>query len=109
MKKYEIIKTYNEFTYRERERVKTGCTLWENNYEVLESFKTLDEAKEALQKYKTDVWEGSAYGGGSLAVITEYSIQENEYDEDGEWYAGGDVNDITELPYNPWGKGEKCL
>ena len=78
MKKFEIIKTYNEFTYKEREKVETGCTLYENDYEVLESFDTLDEAKEALKKYKTDVWKGSAYHGGSLAVITEYSIQENE-------------------------------
>ena len=101
MKKYEIIKTEKEFTYKERNDIETGCTTYEDP-EILASFETLDEAKEALKKYETETWIGSSAHYNSLATIAEYSIQENEYDEDGEWISGGDVWDTTELPSNPF-------
>ena len=43
-------------------------------------------------KYKTDVC-----ASGSLFTVEEFSIQENEYDEDGEWIGGGDIWKFTPM------------
>ena len=51
-----------------------------------------EEAEKELKKYKTDVC-----ASGSLFTVEEFSIQENEYDEDGEWIGGGDIWKFTPM------------
>ena len=60
--------------------------------EKIASFGTKEEAEKELKKYKTDVC-----ASGSLFTVEEFSIQENEYDEDGEWIGGGDIWKFTPM------------
>ena len=80
MKKFEIVKTTAEISWKERNEIKEGCTMYDVDPEKIASFGTKEEAEKELKKYKTDVC-----ASGSLFTVEEFSIQENEYDEDGEW------------------------
>lgn len=84
MKKFEIVKTTAEISWKERNEIKEGCTMYDVDPEKIASFGTKEEAEKELKKYKTDVC-----ASGSLFTVEEFSIQENEYDEDGEWIGGG--------------------
>lgn len=63
---------------------------------LVKSFDTLDEAKLEFKKYKTEV---HTYSGdcGITYVVTEYAIQENLYDEDGEFEAFCDTCEVSEM------------
>jgi hypothetical protein len=63
--------------------------------ETIKSFDTLEDAKEELKKYQTSIRELN--NGMTYFLIEEYMVEENEYDEDGEWTAGGDVWAITPM------------
>ncbi|WP_462368809.1 helix-turn-helix domain-containing protein [Roseburia hominis] len=86
MKKYEIMKNSAEFNWKHRKEITTGCTMDDVEPEKIGEFEELEEAEEELKKHKTEISES-----GGLFSVTEYMIQENEYDEDGEWISGGDV------------------
>lgn len=80
--KYEIKKNNGQF--REENEAVESCTLQQRNQEpeVLEVFDTLEEAREALKKYK-----GSVEHVRNIIPfysVTEFYIEQNEYDEDGE-------------------------
>jgi hypothetical protein len=34
---------------------------------------------------------------GTYYLVTEYCVEENEYDEDGEWVSGGDVLEFSHM------------
>lgn len=51
--------------------------------EIKESFDTKEAAIEALKKYSTDISTFSS-PNGQVFAITEYYIEENEYDEAGD-------------------------
>ena len=92
MKKYEIIENTREVKHAED--IKEGCTLDQQDQEpvVLESYDTLDEAKEMLKTYDSFAKDMSGYW-----LVTEYYIEENDYDEDGEWVSGGDVVEFSPI------------
>ena len=92
MKKYELKKCSAEFTWKERKEIKEGCTMYDVEPEKLGEFETLEKAEEELAKYKTEISDS-----GGLFSVTEYMIQENEYDEDGEWIDGGDVWSFSKM------------
>ena len=48
----------------------------------MESFDAKEAAIEALKKYSTDISEFSSCG--TVFNVTEYYVEENEYDEDGD-------------------------
>ena len=96
MKKYEIVMKRAEIYYKERAKIKEGCTMDCQEPETITSFETLEEAKEELKKYQTSIRELSNHGM-MYFLIEEYMVVENEYDEDGEWMAGGDVWAITPM------------
>lgn len=50
----------------------------------------MEEAKEELQKYKSSIRELSG-GAGKYYLVEEYYVEENDYDEDGEWVNGGNA------------------
>lgn len=74
MTKYNIIK--NTLEIKDRNCIYEGCTLNESmdQYpEIVESFDSLDEAKEALTKYRSN-WEHS----GKFWDVTEYYISDDD-------------------------------
>lgn len=100
MKRFEIRKESVEINYKNRFDIKEGITLQDvdcvHNPELIEIFDTLEEAREALKKYKTSIRTFKATLG-TIFLVTEYYIEENVYDEDGEWIEGGDVFDFTPM------------
>ena len=55
MKKFEIVKTTAEISWKERDEIKEGCTMYDVDPEKIASFGTKEEAEKELKKYKTDV------------------------------------------------------
>ena len=55
-------------------------------------FESLEKAEEELTKYETEISES-----GGLFSVTEYMIQENEYDDEDEWISGGDVWSFSKM------------
>ena len=92
--KYEIKKNNGQF--REENEAVEGRTLQQRDQEpeVLEVFDTLEEAREALKKYKGSVEH--VRNVVPFYPVTEFYIEQNEYDENREWISGGDVWDFAE-------------
>lgn len=86
MIKYEVIKRSKEFRYEDRSEIVTGCTVTDPEPETVESFDTLVDAMafyfNPVNDIKTSI---STYRSntGTVYVVVEYVIQENEYDSDG--------------------------
>ena len=104
MKKYEIIEQMRELRYVDRMNIERGCTSLEPDQELIKSFDSLEEAKEELKKYKTDI---SKFSVASMRyfTVTEYCIEENEYDEDGELESEGSVWEYSEMKIEVVEKG----
>lgn len=98
MKKYEIKQNTREISYKKRAEIKSGCTLEQDNQEpvIIKTFDNKEEALQALKEYKTDIRELRS-STGTYYDVTEYYVEENEYDEDGEWINGGDVWEFSEI------------
>lgn len=60
MKKFEIVKTTAEISWKERNEIKEGCTMYDVDPEKIASFGTKEEAEKELKKYKTDVCASEA-------------------------------------------------
>lgn len=91
MKKFSVIKRSKEFKYKDCLEIAPGCTVDDPDPEIIRSFDTLIDAmififgeginiSTSISKYKSNT--------GTMFVVTEYVIQEREYDLDG--------NDITD-------------
>ena len=92
MRRYEIIKAQKEIAYKNRKSIKAGCTLDGCGTQLVNSFGSLKDAKAAFKTLKSDIWHN-----GNLYLVTEYAIQCNEYDADGDFIAGGDILEISEM------------
>jgi len=94
MKKYNIYKATREIKDRDISEIVQGCTFFCDSVseELIKSCDTLEESKEVLAKYKTDI---TPYGGCYL--VTEYCVLPEIYDEDGEIVESGDTEEITEM------------
>lgn len=94
MKKWNIYKATREIKERDISEIVQGCTFFCDDVfeELIKSCDTLEEAREALGKYKTDI---TAYDGYYLVI--EYCILPETYDEDGEIVESGDIEEITEM------------
>lgn len=94
MKKYNVYKAAREIKERDISEIVQGCTFFCDDIfsELVKSCDTLEEVKEVLAKYKTDI---TAYDGYYL--VTEYCILPEIYDEDGEIVESGDIEEITEM------------
>ena len=90
MKKYDLKKIEMEVSYKNRSIIKEGCTCGADfdgsDWEVIEQFEDKEKAIEEINKYKTEISES-----GNTFRVTEYSLEENEYDEDGELIEGGNT------------------
>lgn len=103
---YELRKCSVEIPYRvmyeDMWKIEPGYA-WEKNFEgtncdteLISTFNTLADAEKELAKRKTDIRK---YSGtcGSFFRMEEYFIEENAYDEEGEWVSGGDVPDFSKM------------
>ncbi|NLY08513.1 MAG: hypothetical protein GXZ11_01220 [Tissierellia bacterium] len=93
MLKYEIVK--NTLEIKKMEDYKEGCTYayeGDQDPEIIKSFNSKEEALEELKKYEADIRRGSG-----VHVVTEYYVEENEYDEDGEIVESKGVWDFAPL------------
>lgn len=100
MKKYEVKESTIEVNYKNRKNIKAGVSLESENQEptIIASFDTLKEAQKKLKELKTDIKEN--HYNGTFYNVTEYYIEGNEYDEDGDWLTGGDIYDFSEMNIN---------
>ena len=96
MKKYELVKRSAEINWKERKTIAPGCTMNDPESEKIKEFESLEEAQKELKNYKSDIHKMSG-NIGTLYEVTEYMIEENEYDEENEWISGGDVWDFSDM------------
>ena len=100
MTKYEIVEIRDEWkcnSATEAKSYRPGDTaIGEGVRFYLESFETKAEALEALKKYKNTYDLRPAWGGGRYFLVEEYLVEENEYDEDGEFEQGGDIWEVAD-------------
>ena len=93
-RKYELRKASSEIPYTKKKDIRPGCAVVGTaelvEPEIIGSFCTLDSALDALKKYKSSVELTQGYAS-KFYTVTEYYVEENHYDEDGEWFGGGDI------------------
>ena len=97
--RYELCENIQEISYADREKIKKGCTRNEdsNQNPEITSFFRKEDALEALKDCKSEIQEMSSHGIIYFKV-TEFHVEENVYDRDGDWIRGGDVLDFSEMP-----------
>ena len=98
MKKFELRENSIEVSWKNRKTIKEGITTTQDDQspEIIASFDSLEDAKNELQKYKSNIIELSG-GAGKYYLVEEYYIEENIYDEDGEWLEGGDIWEFSKI------------
>lgn len=82
----------NTVAINKKEDIKPGCTLNIDERFALNILKTFDkkeDALDALKDFNSTFYERDS--DGRCYVVTEYYIEENEYDDEGEWISGGDI------------------
>ena len=72
-----------------------------NDPEWKESFDTLEEARECFRRYYANYGSAYAEKGNTFWILRGDVawIEENEYDEDGEFDQGGEIYDLSAAPY----------
>ena len=89
MKKFEIRKASAEI--RNRLDIAEGCArAIDEEPETMNTYDSIEEARKFLAGLKTSISELSS-PIGRYYLVEEFYIEENEYDEDGDWVSGGDV------------------
>ena len=98
IKEWNIYKATREIKERDISEIVQGCTFFCDGVseELIKSCDTLEEAREVLKKYKTDITYYSGNTEGCY-LITEYCILPEIYDEDGEIVESDDTEEITEM------------
>ena len=56
---------------------------------ILKTFDKKEDALDALKDFKSTFYERDS--DGRYYEVTEYYVEENEYDDEGEWISGGDI------------------
>lgn len=75
MNRFEIVKRTAEVKWKDRFNIIPGCTEYDEELVVIETFDNLGAAIKALYQYKTEINEFSASTGTMYQVI-EYAAQE---------------------------------
>lgn len=93
MVRYEIKRMSGEF---EKDSIIQGCTIFDLEPEIMESFASKNEALKRLAEYHTTYRTFSAPDGMKYSV-SEYCVAETAYDEDGE-FVSSTIWDISPMP-----------
>lgn len=98
MKKIEIRKNSIEVSWEKRKTIKQGITLTSDDQfpEIVASFDNLEDAKNELLNYKSNIRELSG-NYGKYYLVEEYYIEENIYDEDGELLEGEGIWEFSKI------------
>lgn len=75
MNRFEIVKRTAEVKWNDRFNIITGCTEYDEEPEVIETFSNLGAVIKALYQYKTEINEFSA-STGTMYQVTEYAVRE---------------------------------
>jgi len=94
MTRYELMKNTRMIRYADRLEIKPGCTVdqVDQDPELIASFEPKADALAELGKYKSSVSKS-----GRLFEVVEYYVEENQYDEDGEFVSGGDIWEFSKM------------
>lgn len=87
-KKYDIVQRTKEISYKNRYDIKAGCTYGEDET-TIKSCKQKEEALKELYQNASSIRELSN-AGGIYFEVTEYVVEENTYNQEGEFVEGGD-------------------
>lgn len=96
MKKYEIYYNTIELPHKKADLIKPGVTIdaaTDIYPEKISSHDTLEEAKEMLKVYCTTIQN---FSSNHHYFIEEYYVEENEYDDDGDWVECGGIWEFTQ-------------
>ena len=98
MRKYELRSASVEV--RKFSDIKEGCTcsvdLQNQDYFLIKSYDDKEEALKELKKYNTTISTLSDHLG-RYYLVEEFFVEENEYDEDGDWISGGDIWEFSKI------------
>ena len=95
---YELRK--NTVAIDKKEDIKPGCTLniderFALSPRVLKTFDKKENALDALKDFKSTFYERDS--DGRYYEVTEYYVEENEYDDEGEWISGRDIWEFADF------------
>ena len=100
MIRYDLMKSTVEVN--DVKKIKPGCTFFENieqgkdpSPELIKSFESKEAALEELKKYETEI-ERYSYGM-TYFYVTEWFVEECDYDEDGDVFELGDIWKFSEM------------
>ena len=64
--------------------------------ELIGSFEDKEEALAELRKYESDI-RTFRTAIGTMYLVTEFYVEENTYDDDGDFIEGGDIWDYSQM------------
>ena len=96
MKKYEVIKRTAIIKQKDRRKIAPGCTSETSDSDIIQSCETLEEARKKLKDYKTIIDEVKRRTD-TVYEVTEYCIEENDYNVDDELVSSGFVWDYSKM------------
>lgn len=102
MTKYIVKEASIEVGYK-KASIESGCTIGveDTTPAVIAAFDTYEEALQELAKHESSIQYPMSNHGTSYAYVTEYYIEKEIYDEDGDWM-DGEFLDTTEMPAFDW-------
>lgn len=98
MMKFELKERTREVKHKERFEIAAGCTANQDDCEskLIKSFDSKEDALKELEQYESNICKFDTATGPKYEV-TEYFVEEVECNEDGEWVAGGDIWEFSEM------------
>ena len=96
MKKFDLVKASTEVKAAFAREFRPGDAVINGEKEWMNAYDTKEEALEALSWYKNSYTLYSGGAAGSFFDVIEFAVEENEYDDDGEFVAGGDVLEFAD-------------
>lgn len=103
MKKYEICETSKSFSWENRRDIRSGCTSDCMTIEMVESFESLEKAKEVFdEKFKVAQIKWDCYN--QLYHVEEYELW--VVDDDGE---NLDIPEVSEMVIEVYDEDGECV
>lgn len=97
MNKFELKESNVEIGYKNRREIVEGCSLdIDQNPRIIKAFDNKEDAIKELQNYKTNITELSGVIG-TYYDITEFYVEENIYDEDGEFISNEGIHEFSKI------------